>query len=131
MDNKFELDQNEIKKRLTEMEYKVTQEAYTERPYTGKYNNFFEQGIYNCIVCLTPLFKSVDKFNSGCGWPAFSEESYKDTIDYLSDVTHGMKRVEIKCKKCGAHLGHVFHDGPKPTGKRYCVNSASLNFNKE
>lgn len=127
----FKLDKQELKKRLTDLEYKVTQEAYTERPYTGKFNSFYEDGVYKCIVCESPLFKSEDKFDSGCGWPAFSKESYPDTILYLEDFSHGMTRTEIKCKICGAHLGHVFNDGPKPTGLRFCVNSASLNFSKE
>jgi len=121
---------DELKKRLTDVEYRVTQESDTERPFTGKYCNFFEKGVYNCIVCGVSLFSSTDKFKSHCGWPSFSDESFKDTIVYIEDLSHGMKRVEIKCKNCDAHLGHVFEDGPTETGRRYCVNSASLNFKK-
>lgn len=120
----------ELKQRLSDIEYKVTQESGTERPYTGKYWNSFENGLYNCIVCGIALFKSDHKFKSHCGWPAFSAESFKDTIEYIDDFSHGMNRVEIKCKNCGAHLGHVFEDGPTETKLRYCVNSASLDFKK-
>jgi len=121
----------ELKKRLTNIQYNVTQESGTERPYTGVYNDFFQQGIYNCIVCATPIFNSEDKFKSHCGWPAFSAESNKGTIEYITDNSHGMKRTEIRCKNCDAHLGHVFDDGPLPTRIRFCVNSASLDFNKK
>jgi len=122
---------DELKKRLTAVEYDVTQNAGTERPFTGKYWNFFENGVYNCIVCNVPIFTSEDKFESHCGWPSFSNESFKGTVEYLSDYSHGMTRVEIRCKNCGAHLGHVFEDGPLPTRQRYCVNSASINFKKK
>lgn len=122
---------DELKKRLTDIQYKVTQEAATEKPFTGQYWKFFDDGYYHCIVCNTPLFKSEDKFESECGWPAFSEESFKGTITYTKDTSFGMSRIEIKCAKCGAHLGHVFDDGPTPTRKRYCVNSASINFEKK
>ena len=120
----------ELKKRLSDVEFRVTQESDTERPFTGKYCNFFDKGVYNCIVCGVSLFNSTDKFKSHCGWPSFSAESFKETILYIEDLSHGMKRVEIKCKNCDAHLGHVFEDGPTETGRRYCVNSASLNFKK-
>jgi peptide-methionine (R)-S-oxide reductase len=123
--------QEDLKQRLNDIQYKVTQEKDTERPFSGQYWNHFEDGVYDCIVCGEKLFKSESKFDSGCGWPAFSEESYKDTINYSEDNTLGVRRVEITCKKCGSHLGHVFEDGPKPGGKRYCVNSASINFNKK
>jgi peptide-methionine (R)-S-oxide reductase len=122
------MNKNELKSKLSEIEYSVTQEKGTEAPFTGKYWNYFEQGKYNCKVCDTPLFTSEDKFKSICGWPAFSNESFKDTISYNQDISFKMNRIEITCKKCGAHLGHVFDDGPLPNGKRYCVNSASINF---
>jgi len=125
------LDKEELKKRLTPIEFHVTQESGTERPFTGKYWNHFEQsGIYQCLICSTPLFTSKDKFMTECGWPSFSAESYKGTIEYITDKSHNMIRTEVRCKTCGAHLGHVFDDGPKPTYQRYCINSASLNFKK-
>jgi peptide-methionine (R)-S-oxide reductase len=124
-------DKSELKKRLSDVEYRVTQENDTERPFTGKYYLHFEDGFYHCIVCETPLFKSQHKFESHCGWPAFSEESYPETIKYIKDISHGMIRTEIRCKNCDSHLGHVFNDGPKPSGIRFCVNSASLNFSKK
>ena len=114
--------------RLTELEYEVTQNAKTEAPFTGIYNDFFENGVYVCKVCGSKLFSSKSKFESSCGWPAFFE-GIEDSIDYIEDLSHGMVRTEILCKRCGSHLGHVFDDGyGTKTGKRYCVNSASLDF---
>lgn len=122
---------SDLKKKLTDIQYHVTQEKGTERPFTGEYTSTFDKGVYNCVVCGEPLFLSEDKFESGCGWPAFSREINEGIVKYDQDTSHGMTRVEITCNKCGAHLGHVFNDGPAPTGMRHCVNSASLKFIKK
>ncbi|MGC6386980.1 peptide-methionine (R)-S-oxide reductase MsrB [Ewingella sp. S1.OA.A_B6] len=113
---------------LTEVQHYVTQEHGTERPYSGKLLHNKRDGIYHCLVCNSPLFYSDTKFDSGCGWPSFYQPVTHDAINYLTDNTHNMERVEIRCANCGAHLGHVFPDGPEPTGDRYCVNSASMSF---
>ena len=120
----------EWQKKLTPEEYHILREKGTERPFTGKYDKFYEQGVYKCAGCDTELFISAAKYNSECGWPAFYE-SLPGKIDESSDNSFGMTRVEITCEKCGGHLGHVFNDGPQPTGLRYCVNSASLDFDPE
>jgi len=113
---------------LTEIQRYVTQEHGTEPPYTGKLLHNRRDGIYHCLVCNAPLFYSDTKYDSGCGWPSFYQPVHHDAIKYLTDNTHGMERVEIRCSNCEAHLGHVFPDGPQPTGERYCVNSASMSF---
>lgn len=120
----------ELRARLTPEQYHVTQEKGTERAFTGQYWNHKEDGKYHCIVCGELLFDSSTKFDSGCGWPSFYQQVTPEAIDVQSDHSHGMVRDEIVCHKCGAHLGHVFPDGPKPTGLRYCVNSASIKFEK-
>ncbi len=117
---------NDKIQKLSREAYYVTQQCGTEAPFSGIYNSFYEEGDYHCAVCESKLFNSETKFNSGSGWPSFYEAG--GTIKYLEDISHGMKRVEIRCGNCDAHLGHVFDDGPKPTGKRYCVNSLSLLF---
>ncbi|WAT02133.1 peptide-methionine (R)-S-oxide reductase MsrB [Rouxiella chamberiensis] len=124
---------NEIKDtpenpQLTDIQKYVTQERGTERPYSGKLLHNDREGIYHCLVCNAPLFYSTTKYDSGCGWPSFYEPVTHDSIKYLTDNSHGMERVEIRCSNCDAHLGHVFPDGPEPTGDRYCVNSASMSF---
>lgn len=124
------LSDEEWQKKLTPEEYHILREKGTERPFTGKYDKFYEQGVYKCAGCDTELFISAAKYNSECGWPAFYE-SLPGKIDESSDNSFGMARVEITCEKCGGHLGHVFNDGPQPTGLRYCVNSASLDFDPE
>lgn len=120
--------EEEWKEKLTKEQYKVLRLKETERPFTGRYWNNSEKGIYHCAGCGTPLFESSSKFESGCGWPSFSTPMKKSEIKENSDMSFNMKRTEVLCQKCGGHLGHVFKDGPKPTGLRYCINSISLDF---
>ncbi len=118
----------EWKAKLTDEQYRILREKGTERPFTGEYDKFFEPGVYNCAGCGSELFVSGDKYDSGCGWPAFSAPADKDVVKESRDITLGMIRTEITCSKCGGHLGHVFNDGPGPTGQRYCINSTALEF---
>jgi len=119
----------EYKKELSDIEYRVTRQAATEAPFTGKYWDHWNQGEYKCICCGTPLFVSSSKFDAGCGWPSYDAPLVAEAIVEHKDITHGMTRTEVRCGNCDAHLGHVFNDGPADTtGLRYCINSASLKF---
>ena len=113
---------------LSKESYKVTRESGTERPFTGKYWNFDQDGTYKCICCSEPLFESDTKFDAGCGWPSFFLPINTKSIKEIEDNSFGMSRTEVKCSKCDAHLGHVFNDGPEPSGLRYCINSVSIDF---
>jgi peptide-methionine (R)-S-oxide reductase len=113
---------------LTPEQHRVLREGGTEAPFSGKLLHNKEAGTYACAACGAPLFKSETKFDSGCGWPSFYEPLTPDAVELLEDDTLGMVRTEVRCAKCGSHLGHVFDDGPRPTGQRYCMNSVSLDF---
>ncbi len=121
----------ELRERLTPEQYEVTQHKGTERAFTGEYWDCHDDGVYRCVVCDAPLFSSQTKYESGSGWPSFWAPLADDQVATESDVSHGMVRTEALCATCGAHLGHVFPDGPRPTGDRYCMNSASLRLDRD
>ena len=131
MDNEITKDEEKWKKKLTPEQYEICFNHGTEPPFSGKYHDSKEKGVYKCTCCGVDLFSSDTKFDSGTGWPSFWKPHDEDNISYEEDKSFGASRTEVNCKKCGAHLGHVFDDGPKPTNMRYCINSVSLNLKKD
>ena len=131
MSQKIVKTEAEWKAELTPEQYHVLREKGTERPYTGEFDHSFDQGTYTCAGCGAQLFASDAKYDSGCGWPAFYAPAGEEAVEEETDVSYGMTRTEVMCAACGGHLGHVFPDGPQPTGLRYCINSAALKLEEE
>jgi peptide-methionine (R)-S-oxide reductase len=116
---------------LSPEQYRVLRESGTEPPFSGEYVDTTDEGVYRCAACGNPLFRSETKYHSGCGWPSFYRPASEDAVEEVLDTSHGMTRTEIRCARCGSHLGHVFEDGPQPTGLRYCMNSVALDLNRD
>jgi peptide-methionine (R)-S-oxide reductase len=129
--DKVRKSEEEWRRELTPEQYRVTREAGTERPFTGEYEHTKDAGTYVCVACGNPLFRSNAKYDSGSGWPSFFEPLSGESVETKSDRSHLMERTEVLCSRCDAHLGHVFDDGPQPTGQRYCMNSVALKLKKE
>jgi peptide-methionine (R)-S-oxide reductase len=127
----MDLSESEWRERLTPEQYHVLREAGTERPWSGEYVNEHADGTYHCAACGAVLFDSTTKYESGSGWPSFYEPKVADAVELIEDRTHGMVRTEVRCRNCGSHLGHVFDDGPTPTGQRFCMNSLALKLEPE
>ncbi len=129
-DDPRQKDESFWRAKLTPEQYRVLREKSTEPPFSGKFDQFWETGIYKCAGCGAELFSSETKYDAECGWPSFYDAIDEGKIELKEDLSQGMVRTEVRCKKCGGHLGHLFDDGPKPTGLRYCINSAALDFKK-